>query len=30
MPLHISIIGMPIAIIEFRASQHSFIISICD
>jgi hypothetical protein len=30
MPLHISAIGMPIPIIEFRASQHSFIISICD
>jgi hypothetical protein len=30
MPLHISIIGIPMAIIEFRASQHSFIISICD
>jgi hypothetical protein len=30
MPLHISMIGIPMAIIEFRASQHSFIISICD
>ncbi|AKJ02106.1 Hypothetical protein AA314_03732 [Archangium gephyra] len=28
MPLHIIIIGIPMAIMEFIASQHSFIISI--
>jgi hypothetical protein len=27
MPLHIIIIGAPIAIMEFMASQHSFIIA---
>ncbi|ATB32177.1 hypothetical protein MEBOL_005653 [Melittangium boletus DSM 14713] len=29
MPLHIIIIGIPMAIMEFIASQQSFIISIC-
>lgn len=27
MPLHIIIIGAPMAIMEFMASQHSFIIA---
>ncbi|OJH41135.1 hypothetical protein BON30_09595 [Cystobacter ferrugineus] len=30
MPLHIIIIGIPMAIMEFIASQQSFIMSICD